>query len=509
MRGRGIVSLVILVLAMGGCVGPGSGRPAGPTALRVGLPLFPPSGVPWSGVGAPGQYVWSSVFDALTAIGPDGSVRGALAESFVARDARTWDFRLRHGVTFSNGEALDANAVVRTFQVLLSPDGRAEYAAHVSNYGSITSVTAADEATVEIVSSTANPLLPSAVSIVYIVPPRYFAEVGARGFASRPIGTGPYVAAEWGGDRITLTRRPGGSWRGPAGVDRVEFVALKEPAARVQALQSGQIDVAAELDPDQLQALGRQGFTVVNQPRAAIMSLSLIDVRGGPLANSDVRRALNYAVDKEAMARNLTAGLTWPAAWPPKGVHGYSPARQPYPHDPVRARQLLAAAGYGGGFALTAEIVVGAFPADADIYQAMAADLREVGVDVELRTVDFAGQWLPRFSGRAPWVGQAFGLSWNAAPLMDAIRPFSYFSCRYAGAFSCDQEAQALIDRVDAAIEPAARDAALEELLDHTREVPPAIFLVEGRELWATSSRVRGLTVAAFDLPLEDVTLRS
>lgn len=508
MRGKVVGALLLVLLAAAGCTASGGERAGGPTTLRVGLPLFPPSAVPWTGVGAPGQYVWSPVFDALTVIAPDGSVRGALAESFVARDTRTWDFKLRRGITFSNGERVDADAVVKTFDVLLSPDGRAQYAAHVSTYSSIESVVALDADTVEITSATASPLLPNAVSIVYIVPPRYFAEVGARGFASRPIGTGPYVATEWSADRITLTRRSGGSWRGAASLDRVDFVALKDPAARVQALQSDQIDVAAELDPDQLQTLGKQGFTIVNQPRASIMSLGLIDNRGGPLANPDVRRALNYAVDKEAMARNLTAGLAAPAVWPPAGVHGYSRSRQPYPHDPALARKLLADAGYAGGFDLTAEIVVGAFPADADIYQAMAADLMQVGVHVELRTVDFSSQWLPRLSGRAPWAGQAFGLSWNAAPLMDAIRPFAYFSCRYAAAFSCDPQAQPLIDRVNGVFEAGPRDAALQELLDRTREAPPAIFLVEGRELWATSSRVRGFTVAAFNLPLEGVTMR-
>jgi peptide/nickel transport system substrate-binding protein len=206
------------------------------------------------------------------------------------------------------------------------------------------------------------------------------------------------------------------------------------------------------------------------------------------------------------MARNLYRGLSLPAAWPVQGVHGYSAGRAPIPHDPSRARQLLIAAGYPTGFSITAEVVVGQFPADAEIYQAMAADLKQVGVTVNLVTVDFASQWLPKFSGRARWAGDAFGLSWNAAPLMDGIRPFNFFGCQYAAQFSCDPVAQPMIDRVNDTFEPAARDAALRELLDYNMRNPPAILLVESRELWAARDTVHGLSVAAFNVPLEKVT---
>jgi len=484
----------------------GSPQRSGPVTLRIGVADLPPSGVPWSGVGAPGQYVWSSVFDALTVVGPDGAVRGALAESWTARDPRTWDFKLRPGVTFSNGERVDAAAVVQTIRFLLSPAGRAQFAAHVSNYAFLTGASELDPATVEVTSSQANPLVPNALSIVYIVPPRSFQAQGVAGFAAHPVGTGPFTVSRWGADGIVLEKRGAGSWRGSPRVDEVRFVPLRDPAARAQALQSGQVDVANGLDPDQLDGLRRQGMTVVNGARGAIMSLALITNRGGPLARPDVRQALNYAVDRDAMARNLYRGLSRGAVWPVQGVHGYSAGRAPIPHDPSRARQLLAAAGYPTGFSITAEVVVGQFPADAEIYQAMAADLKQVGVTVNLVTVDFATQWLPKFSGRARWAGDAFGLSWNAAPLMDGIRPFNFFGCQYAAQYSCDPVAQPMIDRVNDTFEPAARDAALRELLDYNMRNPPAILLVESRELWAARDTVHGLSVAAFNVPLEKVT---
>jgi peptide/nickel transport system substrate-binding protein len=505
MRNRFLTLGLVLAVALGACSGAGAGR-SGPVTLRVGVAEMPPSGVPWSGVGAPGQYVWSSVFDALTVIGSDGAVHGALATSWTARDPKTWDFKLRPGVTFSNGEKADADAVVQTLRFLLSPSGRAQFATHVGNYAYLSGASALDDQTVEVTSSQANSLVPNALSIVYIVPPRYFEQQGVDGFAARPVGTGPFVVSEWGADRIVLAKRRGGSWRGSPGVDEVQVLPLRDPAARLQALQSGQVDVANGLEPDQLDGLRQRGFLVVNAPRATIMSLALIANKGGPLEKPEVRQALNYAVDRDAMAKDLYRGLSRPAVWPVQGVHGYSAGRRSFAHDPAKARQLLAAAGYPGGFAITAEVVVGQFPADAEIYQAMAADLKQVGVTVNLVTVDFASQWLPKFSGRAKWAGDAFGLSWNAAPLMDGIRPFTYFACKYAAQFYCDAAAQPLIDRVNGTFEPAPRDAALRDLLDYNMQNPPAVLLVESRELWAAKGSVKGLSVAAFNVPLEKVT---
>src|SRR5207248_631957 len=148
-------------------------------------------------------------------------------------------------------------------QFLLSPAGRSQFSAHVTNYGFLTGARAVDPSTVEVTSSQGNALVPNALSIVYIVPPRVFQREGVQGLASQPVGTGPFTVAQWTADRIVLRRRAAGSWRGAPRVDEVQVTPLRDPAARLQALQSGQVDVAGGLDPDQLVGLRRQGFRVV------------------------------------------------------------------------------------------------------------------------------------------------------------------------------------------------------------------------------------------------------
>ncbi len=479
-----------------------------PATVTIGMGLFPPSGVPWTGAGSPGQYVWAQVYDALTYVGPDGTIEPALATSWTSVDPTTWEFTLREGVTFANGEPFTAEAVVATFQTVLSEEGRATYASNVNNYGFVSSVEAVDEFTVRVVTSTPNPLTPNALALAYIVPPAAFADQGAEAFATSPLGTGPFQATSWSDQEIVLEAWSG-SWRGEPQVSTLRFLHLNEPAARLQALQSGQIDIAHSVIPDQIPTLENEGFGIFIGQRGSAMSLAFIGNRGGPMESQQVRQALNYAVDREAIADTLLAGTTVPAVWPVEGVNGHDPGRQPYPYDPERAQELLAEAGYPDGFDIVAEITVGSFPADADIYEAMAGYLAEVGVNVELRQIDFAGAWLPKFNGTdgADWEGQAFGLSWNAAPLMDAIRPFAFFSCGWTNEFFCDEEAEELVNAVSANLDLEERDRQLAELLDMTRENPSALWLIATPELWAYDASISGFAVNNFNIRMEQVTV--
>ncbi len=470
---------------------------------------MPPSAMPYLGAGSPGQYVWSNIFDGLTRIGPDGAAEPWLAERWsVAGDNLTWTFELRDGVTFSNGEALDAAAVANTFGIVLSEEGRTTYNANVNNYRFIDSVTAVDDSTVQIVTSSPNVLLPSAISIAYILPPAYFAEVGPEGFAQAPIGSGPYVATSWADDEIVLDAHDG-SWRGAPSVDTVEYVNLPDPASRVQALQSGQIDIAQSPSPDQAGGLQADGFVIYSATRGQVLAMAMITKNGGPLADVRVRQALNYAVDKEAIRDALTGGFSPTGGiYPPPGVNGYSADRFVYEYNPELARQLLSDAGYGDGFALEAQATLGSFPADAEIFDAMTGYLADVGVDMTITQIDFRGEWLPNFLGTdgADWAGDAFNYSWGTAPLFDAIRPFNFYQCGWTNAWYCDDAAVPLIEAVNTTFDPAARSAALEALLAHTAENPPSIMLTENFELWGLRAGIDGFSVFAFNAPFDGVT---
>lgn len=467
--------------------------------VTVAVANFPGSGVPWVQVGSPGQYVWSAIFDALTVIGADGEPQPALAESWESVDETTWRFNLRQGVEFHNGEPFTAEAVTSTFDLLMSEEGSSKYPAHVRNYGDIESVTATDDSTIEIVTASPNPLLPNEISIVYIVPPQYWQEVGEETFATEPVGTGPYEVTTWDTQTIRLEQAEN-SWR-QTQVPVIEYVVINDPAARVQALQSGQAQIIQSVSPDQLPTLEEEGFTSYVAPSGRLMSLVFISNKGGPLAEQAVRQALNYAVDKEAIANELLHGLTQPTAWPPEGVNGYDPEREPYPYDPEQARQLLEEAGHGDGFDMMAEVTLGAFPADREIYEATAGYLSEIGVNLELQEIDFAQEWLPKFTGSdgADWSGEAFGGTWVSPPLMDAIRPFAWNSCGWVNEWFCDEQAEELVNEVNSTFDVEQRNETLHQLLDRNMDNPPALFLIELVEFWAHAPEVTGWETHAFN----------
>lgn len=482
----------------------GDGAP--PEELRVAVANFPPSAEPWTGVGSPGQYLWSAVFDALTVIGEDGTPQPALAESWDNVDDLTWDFTLRQDVTFHDGTPMTADDVVGTFELLLSEEGAAAYGSHVGNYPFIDTVTAPDESTIRIETTTPSPVLPAAVSIVYVVPIDYFEEVGASGFATEPVGTGPYAATSWASERVQLERYED-SWR-EVPVERLEFLNLNDPAARTQALQSGQVDVILAASADAAVELENAGYTNYVGRSGRLMSLALITNEGGPLAEVDVRRALNHAIDKEAIAEALVGGLTGPAAWPPEGVNGFDDGRAAYEYDPELAASLLDDAGYGDGFTIEAEVTLGAFPADREIYEAAAGYLQEVGVDLQLTEIDFSQDWLPKYSGAggADWAGNAFGSTWVAPPLLDAVRPLTQYRCDWSNPWYCDEDLDARLDAVNTELDPDVRDTELAGVLDTVAEDAPVVWLVELIELWVSDPDVQGWEVHNFNPTFEQIS---
>ncbi len=498
-RGRFATAAAVAAIALNACSPATSGGEeesssdaASGGTLRVGVHNLPPGlGNPYTGVGSPGVFTWSAIFDSLTLLDEEGAVQGSLAESWENTSPTTWQFSLREGVEFSNGEAFDAAAVKATVDYLISEAGAASVVG--GELDVIAGAEVVDDATVAIETEEPDPVLPARLAAMSVVAPQAWADLGPEGFASAPVGTGSFIVESIDANRVELVAFEE-SWRAPQ-VDALELIKLAEPASRVQALQSGQVDMAINLAPDQLPLVEQSGATAHTSPAPQVMSLAFYEQGGGPVVDARVREALNYAVDKAAMAESLLGGLANPAT---QGVtptaFGFNPDLEGFPYDPDRARELLEEAGYGDGLQLVADVVVGTYAADAEIYQATAADLAEVGVDLELRQMPFS-QWLELYTTNG-WTGDTFGLSWNTAPASDAIRPFVIFSCAKQPAFFCDQEVMPLIDEANNEFDADAREQILFQIGEQMQENPPSLLLVEQVDVNATADNVEGYEAA-------------
>ena len=474
--------------------------------ITIAVPGLPPSqGNPFKeGPGTPGIHTYAAMFDALTRVDNKGVVRARLAKYWKTINSTTWRFTLRQGVKFSNGEDFNADAVNATVDFLVSADGR-KTTIGSTELPDVTGATKVSEYVVDITTKTPDAILPAKLAALYIVAPKAWKSAGQDVFAKAPIGTGPYKV-----DSITTTRIEmsafTGSWRSPK-ADKLVLIPLRDAASRLQALQSGQVNMAIAINPDQINAAKSAKATVISVPAPQVMSLAFNVTAGGAVKDVRVRQALNYAVNKEAIASNLLAGKGKAATQgTTPSVLGYNSAVKGYPYNPAKAKELLAAAGYEKGLTIAADITVGSFPADDLIYQSVKADLAKVGVTLNYTTITF-GQWLPQYNANS-WKGEAFGLSWNSAPRGDASRPYAIFVCKPVGAFYCNAEEDVMVKKTALELNAAKRLALLKEIAVKVTESAPALYIVEQIDLYAVGKGVKGFSAANRAIAYENIYVR-
>ncbi|MDO5684288.1 MAG: ABC transporter substrate-binding protein [Propionibacteriaceae bacterium] len=523
MRRRTLLGGLGAALLLAGCsIAPaGTGAPTGASqaganqsaaageaggTIRVGVNSMPPGlGNPFTGIGAQSVYTWSAIFDPLVMVDNKGVPQPWLASSWRNVDPMTWEFDLRPDVKFSDGTPFDAEAVKATVDFLVSEAGAASVVG--SEMSMLQAATAVDSDTVRITTKRPEASFPARMSAVYIVSPTAWSSLGPEGFAAKPVGTGPFVIESINAERASADAFTD-SWRKPQ-AERIEWTKLADAPSRLQALPSKQLDMAISLPPDQRADIESSGETLNVQSAPQVMAWALTQTIGGdkPVKNPKVRLALNHAIDRQAISDSIMAGLARPATQgSTEGTFGYNPEIKGYDYDPAKAKELLAEAGYPDGFSMTATVTVGSFPGDGDIYQAVAAYLSEVGVNVSFETVQFS-QWLERYQQNT-WTTDAFNQSWNVAPTGDAIRPAMIFSCLKAKPFVCDESLTPLIEQSNAEFDVDKRRALLQEMATKYYDNPPSLLLIEQVDIVATGAAVRGFEMTSRFIAYDKITVR-
>lgn len=429
--------------------------------LRIGMIAMPPAqGNPFFTTGTTPHMFYPAIYDTLTQVSEMGVVVPQIATSWNRVDDLTWVFEIRPDTTFSNGEPVNADTVV----AMVAAFARDDFIPFSlpREFDFIAGVRALDDLTVEITTRAPQALLPRYMSFFYLVPPKHLEQNGAQGLASNPIGSGPFVVDDWLAERILLSANTT-SWRAPK-IDKLEALVLPQATSRFQALSSGRIDVAINLGPDDEPRLSAQGLRLIprNPVRISVVAMNT-QVEGTPFKDVHVRRAMNYAVNREAIAATLMSGYVKPASQPtPENAIGYDPSLKPYPYDPDKARALLEDAGMADGFDVIFEVVTGANSATDAIMQQVAADLARVNVRVEVRPIMYS-QVVSRMT-QGGWDGHMFSVDFATGPTMDGLRPFRLHSCTWSAPWYCDPVAEALYQE-------AKTTADTEKRIDLTRQV--------------------------------------
>jgi ABC-type transport system substrate-binding protein len=472
--------------------------------LTLGIQLLPATrGNPHQNVSLPGTLPLQAIFDTLTRIGPNGEAGPALAVSWDMESPTTWVFRLRDDVMFSNGEAFNAEAVVAAVDFLLSDAGRSEtIGTHLSRVG-VADAESRDRFTVAFTTHQPNAILPVHLDFLRVPPPQAFADQGPAEFTLNPIGSGPFKVQDWGDGRISLVANTT-SWRKPK-LDSVTLIQLADQASRLQGLLAGSLDVAFNVAAEDALSVEAVGGRLVTYSNPSIAYIQFVTTKPSPLADVQVRRALNYAVNKSLISDVMFGGAVAPAsqiAHPQ--AFGFNPDLTPYPYDPARAQALLAQAGYGDGFKIVTLMVPGASNDDQAMQQ-IAADLARVGVTMELQRTTF-GKYL-EYMYQTGWPDpySAFAMVTSG---FDPLHGYRTRSCRWTPTYYCDEAVMPLIEQAEGAVTPEDRRLLVGEVLAYERDNPPGILMWQSPAFDALGPQVTYYDVIADVVPFHDLDVK-
>lgn len=320
--------------------------------LKIAVNAAPRSLDPAQLDGGVQSYIWGSVYDTLLYYDNAGKIRPNAAESWeVSDDGLKITFDLRDGMTFSNGNAVTAEAVAATLERNKQTPGQQQ-----SKMASVESVEATDENTVVVNFASPDPsfIYNMALDAGVIADP---AVVNEPQSATVPVGSGPYeldTSASVSGSSYVLKKRKDYWNAGAYPFHSITVRILPDQTAALNALRSGEVDVST-VPANQLSTFSETDFNIVHTPSSSVGYINLADRDGkslSPLGDVRVRKAINYALDRQEIVDKLLAGGAEPSTqqFNLKG-EAYDPQLEDvYPYDPERARKLLAEAGYAGGF---------------------------------------------------------------------------------------------------------------------------------------------------------------
>ncbi|MEQ9111019.1 MAG: ABC transporter substrate-binding protein [Rhodospirillaceae bacterium] len=488
-----------------------SAHAASAQTLRVAVAAFPPTlGNPFTGASQPSAELWWSIYDGLTRLNWSGGPEPALALSWQNTSPTTWVFNLRPGVTYHNGKAFSAQDVVDILTLMKRSDMQGFLIPN--ELALVSGSRVIDDLTVEISTSEPDAILPKRLATLMIIDPDLWDEIGVSGYTLAPVGTGPFRLTSFGrGNAMAMLEANPKSWRAPKGLSAVEYRLVADKTSRIQGLLSDQIDLVTGLHVDDVAVVEGEGLNVLVKANPQVKSIALPNLLHGdghPLHDVRVRRALNHAVDKDAIAKFIMFGFAEVAS---QGVTaattGFNENLAPFAYDPDKARALLADAGYPNGFPLTVEVVTDSTTPDGLMYQKVAQDIEAIGVRVTLRSIPFS-DYNRKYTMSEWGDADAFHLIWNNAAFQDPIRPIEYFSCLRARPFFCEPDLVPLIKQSSAEMDPDKRDLLLQDIMARLHDLAPALWLTNAVYTTAYNDRIAQFDSRPTGIVFESLTLK-
>ncbi|ACO48012.1 ABC transporter substrate-binding protein [Deinococcus deserti] len=433
-----------------------------------------------------------NIYDGLIIRTPDLKLQPGLATKWTyLNGGKTLRFTLRKGVKFHNGEPFNANAVKFSFDRLLGAEGKK--GPQQANYTSIKQVKVVDPYTVDFILAQSDPVLLTKLAGygAMIVPPRYIKEKGAAYFDTHPVGTGPFQFVSYkNGESIRLQAFPG-YWGGKPKVANLTFRFIEEPATRVAELQSGRVDIATAIPVAQAATVkGNSKLSLQAVPSPTVQALRF-NVSHSLTKDVRVRRALNHAVDRDAIIKSILQGYASPiASLQSSKSYGYDPNLKPYPYDPAKAKALLAEAGVKPGTPIGIDFI-GTDAVFREVAQAVAGFFQAAGLKPELKTYEtntFYSDIIPKNK-----TSNAYQMGWGGWTFdFDNTAYLLYHSKQFWNPDYSNKTLDAMLDKQHTMSDQKQRLVILRDIARFTHEQAIDIPLYNQQDLWGVSKRVQG-----------------
>lgn len=427
--------------------------------------------------------VLSHIYTALILRDANLKLQPSLATSWQVVDDNTWRFKLAPDAAFANGEKLDAAAVKWNFDRVRDPKVNARIKGW---FTPVKDVTVIDPTTIEIKTSEPYPALADQMSMFFLLPPKWGSETNP---ATATMPGGAYQIKERvPGSRIVLEPNPK-YWGPKPKFGPVTYQIIPEDAARSAALLAGEIDFATKIpvtEIDRLQATGKVTAGAIASTRTAFLKINL---RKPPMNSKALRQALNYAVDKEGIAKALFNGK---AELPKcqlmsKDYFGYNPDLKDYSYDPEKAMQLLKDAKFDTSQTIELDLPVAVYVQAEEVAQALVAQYEAIGLKVKISEMNF-GTFMDK-QVKAKNMAQMGYLTYSW-PTMDADGIVSLFEPGNAYDYWDNQDFGKLVLAGRSSTDPAKRTEVYKQATKMMCDEAPVVFLYNQPVTYASSKKV-------------------
>lgn len=447
----------------------------------------------------PAYNVLLNLYDTLLFRDKDLKIIPWLAESWKVVNPTLWEFKIRKGVKFHNGEEVDADVVKFSLDRLMDPNQKLKQA---GNFKLVEKVEVVDKYTVRIYTKKPFPTLENQLALRgAIVPPKYFKENDMAYLSKNPVGSGPFKFVKWMKDEQIVLEANESYWGGAPKFKTLVFRPIPETQTRVAAVQSGEADVVTNVPPHLIkQIMENPKLTISKAPSVRTIFIPIYTHKfdrenkvAGPLdlptKDKRVRQAILAAVDVDAIIKNVLEGQAIRTATPLTSKHfGFDPELKPIKQDVEKAKRLLAAAGYPNGIDLQLNSPDGRYLRDKEVAEAVAGQLTKAGIRTKVRVYEW-GTYMNQIAyihGGAPfWLIGWGNTTWDAdgtlVPMFRSGGPLANFY---------NPEYDKLMDEAATSVDPKQRLAlyakAQRILLDDGGVIP----LYQQMDLYGVNKRV-------------------